>query len=148
VKKNRSIAGYPAGKKISPRGVLQDQGDIFAPAALEGQIGVEEAKALRRGSSPRAPTAPHDARGREDPPRPRHRDHPRRARQLGRRHGELLRVGAEQAQRELDLEEVDDKLEKAMKRTYREVADMSRARRSARCASRPTPWRSSASSAR
>lgn len=44
---NGSIAGYPNGKEISREEFFAVQADIFVPAALENQVGVEEAKALQ-----------------------------------------------------------------------------------------------------
>jgi glutamate dehydrogenase (NAD(P)+) len=47
VKKNRSLDGYPGGKKISREEFFAAEVDIFVPAALELQIGGEEAKEIR-----------------------------------------------------------------------------------------------------
>ncbi len=47
VKKNRSIAGYPGGKPISRDEFFRIKADIFIPAALEAQIGVEEASDIQ-----------------------------------------------------------------------------------------------------
>jgi glutamate dehydrogenase/leucine dehydrogenase len=46
VKKNRSLDGYPGGKKISREEFFASDVDIFVPAALELQIGAEEAKEI------------------------------------------------------------------------------------------------------
>jgi glutamate dehydrogenase/leucine dehydrogenase len=46
VKKNRSLEGYPGGKKISREEFFASEVDIFVPAALELQIGAEEAKEM------------------------------------------------------------------------------------------------------
>lgn len=46
VRKNGSIAGYPAGREISREEFFQIKADIFIPAALENQVGEEEARAL------------------------------------------------------------------------------------------------------
>ena len=45
-KQNRCIAGYPGGQAISREAFFASKADIFVPAALENQIGVDEAKAL------------------------------------------------------------------------------------------------------
>ncbi|RLB53466.1 MAG: glutamate dehydrogenase [Deltaproteobacteria bacterium] len=47
VRTNGSIAGYPHGEKISREEFFGIEADIFIPAALENQVGVEEAKALK-----------------------------------------------------------------------------------------------------
>ena len=46
VKRNRSIAGYPNGETISREEFFSQQADIFIPAALENQVGPAEATAL------------------------------------------------------------------------------------------------------
>jgi glutamate dehydrogenase (NAD(P)+) len=46
VKKHGSIAGYESGQKISREEFFATKADLFVPAALENQIGVDEAKAL------------------------------------------------------------------------------------------------------
>jgi glutamate dehydrogenase (NAD(P)+) len=47
VKQHRSIAGYPAGKPISREEFFKVQADIFIPAALENQITAVEAELLQ-----------------------------------------------------------------------------------------------------
>jgi glutamate dehydrogenase (NAD(P)+) len=114
VKKNGSIAGYPAGKPISREEFFKIKADIFVPAPSRTRSASRRRRRCRSSLVAEGANGPC-TRGREGPPRARHRHPPRRARQRGRRHGQLLRVGAEQAQRELDLEEVDERLERAMK---------------------------------
>ncbi len=46
VRQRGSIAGYPSGQEITREEFFATRCDMFIPAALEGQIGVEEAKAL------------------------------------------------------------------------------------------------------
>lgn len=46
VKQHGAIAGYPGGKTISREQFFATKADIFAPCALENQIGEAEAKAL------------------------------------------------------------------------------------------------------
>jgi len=46
VKKHGSIAGYPRGEEISRTEFFETAADLCIPAALENQIGEEEAKAL------------------------------------------------------------------------------------------------------
>ncbi len=47
VRKNGSINGYPNGEPITREEFFQANADIFVPAALENQIGAEEASALQ-----------------------------------------------------------------------------------------------------
>lgn len=47
VRKKGSIDGYPAGKKITREEFFATEADIFIPAALENQVGVAEANALK-----------------------------------------------------------------------------------------------------
>src|SRR6185295_16293427 len=44
VEANGSIAGYPGGKAITREEFFKTRADIFAPCALENQIGENEAK--------------------------------------------------------------------------------------------------------
>ncbi|MFK7986261.1 MAG: Glu/Leu/Phe/Val dehydrogenase [Sandaracinaceae bacterium] len=46
VKKNGSIAGYGSGQPITREEFFATEADIFIPAALENQVGEEEARAL------------------------------------------------------------------------------------------------------
>ena len=73
------------------------EADIFVPAALELEIGENEAQALKVQGDRRGRQRPDLPRGRADPARPRHRRAARHPRQLGRRRRLLLRVAAEQA---------------------------------------------------
>ena len=102
VEEHGSIAGYPGGKPITREEFFKQKADIFAPCALENQIGESEAQCARLQGRRRGRERPDEPGGREDPPRARHRHPPRRPRQLRRRHRQLLRVGAEQALGELD----------------------------------------------
>ena len=47
VRKHRCIAGYPAGREISREEFFSVEADICVPAALENQIGAEEARSLQ-----------------------------------------------------------------------------------------------------
>lgn len=47
VRANGSIKGYPSGQPITREELFETKTDIFIPAALENQIGIEEAKALQ-----------------------------------------------------------------------------------------------------
>ena len=46
VRKHGSIGGYPGGTAVSRDDFFGTKADIFVPAALENQVGVEEARAL------------------------------------------------------------------------------------------------------
>ncbi|MBK8252257.1 MAG: Glu/Leu/Phe/Val dehydrogenase [Polyangiaceae bacterium] len=126
VKRNRSIEGYPAGKKISREEFFKIKADIFAPAALEGQIGAEEAQALNVrlvAEGANGPCTPEGEkvlleRGIDILP------------DILANSGGVTVSYYEWVQNKRSeqwtLEEVDDRLEKAMKRAYREVVDMAR----------------------
>ncbi len=129
VKKNRSIDGYPAGKKISREEFFRIKCDIFAPCALEGQVGVEEATALQTrlvAEGANGPTTPEAEKILLD-------------RGIDILPDTLANSGGvtvsyyewvqNKRSEQWSLEEVEDKLEKAMKRAYREVADMARDRK-------------------
>jgi glutamate dehydrogenase (NAD(P)+) len=47
VKHNGSIAGYSAGQEISREDFFSIEADIFAPSAIENQVGAAEARALK-----------------------------------------------------------------------------------------------------
>ncbi len=126
VKRNRSIDGYPAGQKIGREEFFKIKTDIFAPAALEGQIGPEEASSLQVrlvAEGANGPTTPEGEkilieRGIDIMP------------DILANSGGVTVSYYEWVQNKRSeqwtLEEVDDRLEKAMKRAYREVADMAR----------------------
>ena len=46
VRSNGSISGYPSGKAISREEFFATEADLFIPAALENQVGEEESRAL------------------------------------------------------------------------------------------------------
>jgi glutamate dehydrogenase/leucine dehydrogenase len=126
VKKNRSIAGYGAGKPISREEFFRIKADIFVPAALENQVGEEEAQALQ---------VQLIAEGANGPCTP---DGERIALERGidilpdvlANSGGVTVSYYEWVQNKRSeswsLEEVDARLEKAMKRAYREVTEMAR----------------------
>lgn len=126
VKKHRSIAGYGAGKPISREEFFRIKADIFAPSALENQVGVEEAQALNVRLVAEGANGPCSPEGEKI----------------------LLEKGIEilpdvlansggvtvsyyewvqnKRSESWSLEEVDARLEKAMKRAYREVTELAR----------------------
>ena len=126
VKKHRSIAGYPNGKAISREEFFRIKADIFIPAALENQIGPEEAAALQVrliGEGANGPCSPEGERvalerGIDILP------------DVLANSGGVTVSYYEWVQNKRSetwtLEEVDLRLEKAMKRAYREVVEMAR----------------------
>jgi glutamate dehydrogenase/leucine dehydrogenase len=129
VKKHRSIAGYPGGKPISRKEFFRIRADIFAPSAMENQIGVEEAKALQVrlvAEGANGPCTPEGEtilleRGIDILP------------DVLANSGGVTVSYYEWVQNKRSeswsLEEVDARLEKAMKRAYREVAELARQKR-------------------
>jgi glutamate dehydrogenase (NAD(P)+) len=126
VKKNRSIAGYPAGKAITREEFFKIKADIFIPAALENQIGEDEARSLQVrlvAEGANGPTTPEGEkilaqRGIEVLP------------DVLANSGGVTVSYYEWVQNKRSeswtLEEVDARLEKAMKRAYREVVEVAR----------------------
>lgn len=126
VRRNKSIAGYPSGKPISREEFFKIKADIFIPAALENQIGPEEAHALQVkmvGEGANGPTTPEGEkvlleRGIDVLP------------DVLANSGGVTVSYYEWVQNKRSeswtLEEVDARLEKAMKKAYREVVDMAR----------------------
>jgi glutamate dehydrogenase (NAD(P)+) len=126
VKRNRSIAGYGAGRAISREEFFRIKADLFIPAALENQIDVEEAQGLQARLVAEGANGPCTAEGEKI----------------------LLERGIDilpdvlansggvtvsyyewvqnKRSESWTLEEVDARLERAMKRAYREVADVAR----------------------
>jgi hypothetical protein len=152
VEAHGSIAGYPGGKPITREEFFATKADIFAPCALENQIGEAEAKAL------------HVQAGRRGRQRP---DQPGGEKILLERGIDILpdvlaNSGGvtvsyyewvqNKRSESWTEEEVDARLEKAMKRAYREVSDFARQKkvdlRIAAYASRSSASRRSTRSAR
>ena len=126
VKKHRSIAGYGAGKAISREEFFRTKADIFVPAALENQIGVEEAQALSVrlvAEGANGPCSPEGEKVLLD-------------RGIDILPDVLANSGGvtvsyyewvqNKRSESWSLEEVDTRLEKAMKRAYREVTELAR----------------------
>ncbi len=126
VKRNRSIAGYPGGKAISRDEFFKIKADIFIPAALENQVGVDEANMLQVrlvAEGANGPCTPEGEkvlleRGIDILP------------DVLANSGGVTVSYYEWVQNKRSeswsLEEVDARLEKAMKRAYREVGEMAR----------------------
>ena len=126
VKRTRSIAGYSAGKPISREEFFRIKADVFVPAALENQIGVEEAQALQVrlvAEGANGPTTPEGEKVLLD-------------RGIDVLPDVLANSGGvtvsyyewvqNKRSESWSLEEVDARLEKAMKRAYREVTELAR----------------------
>ncbi len=63
VKKNHSLEGYPGGQKVSREEFFATECDILIPAALELQIGAEEAKVIKAKVVVEAANGPTDIAG-------------------------------------------------------------------------------------
>ena len=126
VKKNRSIAGYPGGKPISREEFFRIKADLFIPAALEAQIGVDEARDLQVrlvAEGANGPCTPEGEkvlleRGIDIIP-----DVLANAGGVTVSYYEWVQNKRSES---WTLEEVDHRLEKAMKKAYWEVVEMSR----------------------
>lgn len=126
VESHGSIAGYPGGKAITREEFFKTKADIFAPCALENQIGETEARALDckvivEGAN--GPTNPMGERvllerGIDILP-----DVLANSGGVTVSYYEWVQNKRSESWTE---EEVDAKLEKAMTRAYREVADFAR----------------------
>jgi glutamate dehydrogenase (NAD(P)+) len=124
-----SISGYPGGKSITREEFFATKADIFAPSALENQIGETEAKALNvrmvvEGAN--GPTSPAGEkilldRGIEIIP-----DVLANSGGVTVSYYEWVQNKRSESWTE---DEVDARLEKAMKRAYREVSDFSRTKK-------------------
>ena len=129
VAEHGSIAGYPGGKAITREEFFATKADIFAPSALENQIGETEAKALNvklvvEGAN--GPTNPAGEKVLLD-------------RNIDILPDVLANSGGvtvsyyewvqNKRSESWTEEEVDSRLEKAMQRAYREVSDFARAKK-------------------
>lgn len=129
VKSKGSIAGYPNGKAITREEFFATKADIFAPCALENQIGEAEAKALSVSivvEGANGPTTPAGERillekGTEILP-----DVLANSGGVTVSYYEWVQNKRSESWTE---EEVDARLETAMKRAYRDVSDMARTRK-------------------
>ena len=63
VKKHRALEGYPGGKKISREEFFASEVDLLVPAALELQIGADEAKEIRAKVVVEGANGPTDLEG-------------------------------------------------------------------------------------
>jgi glutamate dehydrogenase/leucine dehydrogenase len=126
VKKHRSLAGYPGGKSVSREEFFATECDIFVPAALELQIGKDEAKAMKAKVVVEAANGPTDLEG---------------ERILGERRIDLIpdilaNSGGvivsyyewlqNKRSESWELDEVQMRLERRMRRSYQYVSDRMR----------------------
>jgi glutamate dehydrogenase (NAD(P)+) len=129
VQANGSVAGYPNGKLISREEFFATKADILVPAALENQIGSAEANLLNVRLVAEGANGPCNPEG---------------ERVLAERNIEVLpdvlcNSGGvtvsyyewvqNKRSEQWTLEEVDDRLETAMKKAYREVTQFARSRK-------------------
>jgi len=129
VAKNGSIQGYPGGKPITREEFFKTKSDIFAPCALENQIGEEEARVLdckliAEGAN--GPTTPEGEKILLDKGIVILPDVLANSGGVTVSYYEWVQNKRSESWTE---EEVDAKLEKAMKRAYKEVADFARSKK-------------------
>jgi glutamate dehydrogenase (NAD(P)+) len=126
VKKNRSLDGYPGGKKISREEFFATEVDIFVPAALELQIGKDEAKEMACKVVVEGANGPTDIEG-EDVLTQRGIDV---IPDILANSGGVIVSYYEWLQNKRseswELEEVQMRLERRMRRSYQNVADRQR----------------------
>jgi glutamate dehydrogenase/leucine dehydrogenase len=126
VRQHGSIAGYPTGEKISRSDFFSIKADIFVPAALENQIGAEEAKLLdvqlvaEGANGPCNPAGEKvlEKRGIDIMP-----DVLANSGGVTVSYYEWVQNGRSEA---WSLEEVDQRLEDAMRHAYRKVQEFAR----------------------
>jgi glutamate dehydrogenase (NAD(P)+) len=126
VEENGSIAGYPGGKAITREEFFETKADIFAPCALENQIGETEAQTLdckvvvEGANGPTNPMAEKICADRGIDILP---DILANAGGVTVSYYEWVQNKRSESWSE---DEVDEKLERAMMRAYREVSDHAR----------------------
>jgi glutamate dehydrogenase (NAD(P)+) len=126
VKKHRSITGYPGGKPISRDDFFRIKADLFVPAAMENQVGGDEARALQVrlvAEGANGPCTPEGERVLLDRGVDILPDVLANSGGVTVSYYEWVQNKNSEA---WSLEEVDARLERAMKRAYREVVDLSR----------------------
>src|SRR5690349_18908703 len=126
VKRNRSIDGYPAGKKITREEFFKIKSDLFVPAALEGQIGPEEAQALQVRLVAEGANGPCTPEGEKILIERGIDILPDTLANSGGVTVSYYEWVQNKRSESWTIEEVDDRLETAMKKAYREVVDMAR----------------------
>ncbi len=126
---NGSIAGYPGGKAITREEFFSTKADIFAPCAMENQIGELEAKALNVKLIAEGANGPTNPLGEKI----------LLERNIAILPDVLANSGGvtvsyyewvqNKRSESWTEEEVDERLEKAMMRSYREVSDFARTKK-------------------
>jgi glutamate dehydrogenase/leucine dehydrogenase len=101
VQRTGRSSATPAARPSPRAEFFAVEADIFVPGALELEIGAAEAQALRCKVIVEGANGPTDPRAEPIIAEQGNRPDPRHPGQLGRRLRQLLRVAAEQAQREL-----------------------------------------------
>ena len=128
VKANGSIAGYPGGKPITREEFFATKADIFAPCALENQLGEGEGQAINAKivvEGANGPTSPAGERVLLDRGIDIIPDILANSGGVTVSYYEWVQNKRSESWTE---EEVDDRLEQAMKRAYREVSDFARSK--------------------
>jgi glutamate dehydrogenase (NAD(P)+) len=126
VKKNGSLQGYPAGQEISREEFFATECDILVPAALELQIGAEEAKALNTKVVVEAANGPTDLEGEQILVKRGIDIVPDILANSGGVIVSYYEWLQNKRSESWDIEEVESKLERRMKRTYLYVTDRMR----------------------
>ncbi len=130
VQKTGSVAGYPGARAITREEFFATEADIFIPAALELEIGVAEAQALAVQAGRRGRQRPHRPDGREPILREKGIDI---IPDILANSGGVIVSYYEWLQNKRserwDLEEVEERLAKRMKRTYLHVNEYALAKK-------------------
>ena len=129
VQKNGSIQGYPNGKSISREEFFATKVDIFAPCALENQVGEVEAKALECKVVVEGANGPCTIEGEKVLLDKGISILPDVLANSGGVTVSYYEWTQNKRSESWSEEEVDEKLEKAMKRAYKEVADFARTKK-------------------
>jgi glutamate dehydrogenase (NAD(P)+) len=129
VAKNGSIAGYPNGKSITREEFFAVKSDIFAPCALENQVGEAEAKTLECKLVLEGANGPCSPAGEKILLEKGTVILPDVLANSGGVTVSYYEWTQNKRSESWTEEEVDEKLEKTMKRAYKEVADFARAKK-------------------
>jgi len=126
VKKNGSISGYPSGKAIGREEFFKIKADIFAPCALENQVGVEEARSLQVRLVAEGANGPLSPEGEKILIERGIDILPDVLANAGGVTVSYFEWTQNKRSESWTLEEVDERLERAMRQAYRQVTDMAR----------------------
>src|SRR5262249_9045796 len=129
VEAHGSIAGYPGGKPITREEFFGTKADIFAPCALENQIGENEAKSLDVKVVAEGANGPCTRAGEGVLPKKGTNTLPDVLATAGGVTVSYYEWVQNKRSEMWTEEEVDARLEVAMKRAYREVSDFARQKR-------------------